>query len=114
MTRRSPKLCAELGCAELVDSGTRRCAQHERERAWRGVDSKRSGTAEHKARRLRVLKRDGYQCQLRYAGTCVGSATDCDHIIPLSEGGTDNDDNCCAACRPCHQRKSSHEGHRAA
>ena len=31
-----------------------------------------------------------------------------DHIIPLSQGGTDDIDNLCLACFHCNRRKSSH------
>jgi hypothetical protein len=42
------------------------------------------------AARKRVLERDRYQCQLRYADICVGRASQVDHIVqPEAGGGSD-------------------------
>ncbi|WP_448389415.1 HNH endonuclease [Mycolicibacterium sp. XJ1904] len=103
---RAPKHCGIQGCQQLARPG-QRCPAHKHR--W-GRGDKRTGTTQHKARRLRVLKRDGYQCQLRYPG-CIGTATICDHIIALGLGGRDADDNCQAACQPCSNKKASAEGH---
>ena len=35
-----------------------------------------------------------------------------DHIVPLTEGGTDSDDNIQPLCDPCHDIKSEHERQR--
>lgn len=111
---RGKKICGwSTGCSKLVDSGTRYCEQHRREHQWQGVDSKRSGTAEHRARQDRVLARDGHRCQIRYEDICLGHATTLDHIVALGLGGDDSDENCQAACPPCNQRKASLEGHAA-
>jgi hypothetical protein len=45
----------------------------------------------------RVLERDGYQCQLRYADICVGRASQVDHIVQPEAGDT----NDLANLRPC-------------
>lgn len=111
---RAPKVCNELGCAALVYAeGRRRCDVHYRPFGGKGGTSSRTTTSAHKRRRLRVLGRAAYRCQIRYSDICIGTATDCDHIVPLTEGGTDTDDNCQSACRPCHLRKTSAEAHRA-
>lgn len=54
-----------------------------------------------------VLRRDGYQCRLRYRDVCVGFATHVDHIRP---GDDHRPSNLQAACEPCHQLKSAREG----
>ncbi|MGV0675842.1 HNH endonuclease [Mycolicibacterium fortuitum] len=109
---RAPKLCGATGCTTLVRGHTY-CPHHQRQRGWRRGGTTRTNTTEHRARHDRVLQRDGYQCSLRYPGICIGTATICDHIVALTEHGADSDDNCQAACEPCHRRKTSHEGHRA-
>jgi hypothetical protein len=52
--------------------------------------------------RDRIFARDGYVCQ--YCG-----ATDvklhCDHVIPVSRGGTNDDENLATACETCNLRK---------
>jgi 5-methylcytosine-specific restriction protein A len=110
----APKICADPACYELV-RGVRFCDAHRRERAWSGSGgSKRTNTHQHRARRKRVLERDGHLCRIRYGDICLGEADQMDHVVPLGEGGADEDFNCIAACGPCHRRKSSLEGHRAA
>lgn len=104
---RAPKHCGVQGCTTIVPAG-QHCPQH-RHRWGRG--SPRTRTREHRERRDRILRRDGYLCQLRYPGRCIGHATVLDHIIALGLGGADTDDNCQAACAPCHAYKSSLEGH---
>ena len=34
---------------------------------------------------------------------------ECDHILPLHQGGLDNDNNCQTLCIPCHTRKTQEE-----
>ena len=111
---RAKKVCGHATCYELVPAGTIYCAEHERQRGWqRNTGVTRTDTTAHRKRRLRVLARDGHQCQLRYDVICTGTATVCDHIVPLAEGGDDTDAGCQAACLKCHRRKTSMEGHRA-
>ena len=110
---RAPRVCGEPNCTVLVHDSKRKCAVHYKPFGGRGGTSSRTTTSDHRARRLRVLGRARYQCEVRYEGICLGRATDCDHIRPLSEGGSDTDWNSQAACRPCHSRKSSIEGRRA-
>lgn len=51
----------------------------------------------------RIWDRDGWQCV-----TC-GTSKDLtvDHIIPVSKGGTDDDDNLQTMCRSCNSRKGN-------
>lgn len=39
---------------------------------------------------------------------------ECDHIVPLWEGGTDDEDNLQLLCRPCHKAKTREEAVRKA
>lgn len=43
----------------------------------------------------------------------VTLATQRDHIVPLTEGGEDTDENTQGLCRPCHDEKSLGERLRA-
>jgi 5-methylcytosine-specific restriction protein A len=60
--------------------------------------------------RKRVLERDGYQCQLRYADICVGRASQVDHIVQPEAGGTNDLANLRAVCRRCHARRTGQQG----
>lgn len=59
--------------------------------------------------RVAVLERDDYRCQI--AGPrCKGKASEVDHIIPLSEGGSRLDPrNLRSVCRPCHKARGSRQ-----
>lgn len=82
--------------------------------AWdKGVSARTSRLPDDwKARRLRVLRRDGYRCQILGANgvPCLAPANEVDHV----ERGDDHSlANLQAACRSCHARKSSAEGNAA-
>ena len=58
-----------------------------------------------KRQRFRVFARDGYTC--RYCGgQPPGVKLVIDHMIPVAEGGTNDDDNLITSCEPCNQGKS--------
>lgn len=55
--------------------------------------------------RAAVLARDNYQCQIQ-GPNCLGTATQPDHIVPKSQGGSDMMSNLRAACQPCNSARS--------
>jgi len=70
--------------------------------------------------RQRIFERDNYLCQehLRKGrpvpvGLSGPSAGVCDHVVPLAEGGTDDDDNLQTLCRECSDAKTLAESQRA-
>lgn len=55
--------------------------------------------------RFEILKRDNFTCQ--YCGRKAPDVTlECDHIHPVSRGGSDDFDNLIAACWECNSGKS--------
>ena len=64
--------------------------------------------------RLRVLKRDNYQCQIRGPG-CLGYADQVDHIHPLMYGGPlhVSDSELQAACSHCNASSGAAHGNSA-
>lgn len=65
--------------------------------------------------RLKVLKRDGYECQLRYP-CCTRHATSADHTIPVShlerrDPAVLDEHNLVAACGECNSAKRNRLGH---
>jgi 5-methylcytosine-specific restriction protein A len=85
--------------------GTMATRWHETERT---ESSRRTSTESWKSLRLRVLKRDDWQCQVR-GPQCTGDATVVDHIIPVSHHGEDLDENAQAICAPCHHTKTGRD-----
>jgi 5-methylcytosine-specific restriction protein A len=57
----------------------------------------------------RILARDGGLCQLCKAAGRMTFAAEVDHIVNKARGGTDDDDNLQAICRPCHEAKTADE-----
>ncbi len=110
---RAPKYCAHDDCTTLIPGGTRNCPTHT-SRWPTDQRTRRTKTPEHEAWRGQVLINARHQCQLRYTGVCIDTATQADHIKPVTEGGPEFDPtNGQGACEPCHRLKSSDEGHRA-
>jgi 5-methylcytosine-specific restriction protein A len=68
------------------------------------------GDPEYRRNRTVAMRRDNWRCRIRTPGTCIGAARKCDHIVPVSQGGTHNLSNLRAACDPCHDQKTAQEG----
>jgi 5-methylcytosine-specific restriction protein A len=71
------------------------------------------------ALRKRILKRDGHQCTA-VVGASVGNARRCehrathvDHVVPVSQGGSDDEANLTSLCAWHHNRKTSSEANAA-
>jgi hypothetical protein len=59
-----------------------------------------------KRTRFRIFARDGFKC--RYCGKSSAHVVlVVDHVIPVAEGGTDDDENLITACEPCNQGKAA-------
>lgn len=92
------------------------CDEHKDRRTnWAKHQRRHGNTTQrgygHVWRKLRtqILQRDDYLCvSCRAAGRLV-PATDVDHIVPKSQGGTDTPDNLQSLCKPCHRRKTATE-----
>lgn len=70
------------------------------------------GDPEYKRNKAIVRRRSGGRCEVTENGRMCGSRdrVQCDHIIPVSQGGTHHLDNLRDACRTHHQRKTATEG----
>lgn len=55
-----------------------------------------------KSIRDRIFERDDYTC--KYCGE-RGKKLECDHVIPVSRGGSHDDDNLVTACFSCNRSK---------
>ena len=54
--------------------------------------------------RARIFERDNFTC--RYCGA-RGVQLECDHVTPVSQGGSSESDNLVTACRDCNRRKGA-------
>jgi 5-methylcytosine-specific restriction enzyme A len=64
--------------------------------------SKRKGRSK---RRMRILSRDSFLCN-HCSQPFPESNLEVDHIIPLVQGGSDDDCNLQTLCKPCHLKKT--------
>lgn len=68
-------------------------------------------TTDWRAKRLRILKRDAFTCAV--CGRVVsGKAAHVDHVMPLEEGGSDEDGNLQVLCEADHGAKTRAEQRR--
>lgn len=108
----APRPCNHPGCGVLVRDGSGRCAKHPAP-VWA-----KSATATKRVtgRKLQAMRASLFErCPLCVECEKVGritAATQRDHIIPLGEGGADDDDNTQALCEACHEAKSAVEAMR--
>lgn len=117
MATRAKTICRQAGCSSLVDVPGY-CARHadqsvgwQRSHGGQGSTQRGYGYRWQKLRE-RVMQRDQGLCQ---CGDCLGGekrvriAHHVDHIIPKSQGGTDDLNNLQAINRECHKQKTARE-----
>jgi 5-methylcytosine-specific restriction protein A len=101
--------CAQPGCPTLVAKG--RCSAHrlayERQR---GSPSARGYDHAWLKLRAQVLREEEY-CQ--GCGRWRDDRDHVDHIVPLSQGGTNDRENLQRLCLSCHSRKTMGENRSA-
>lgn len=94
----SPKTFKRKAPTPRLAPSTTRYGQGRGGRPWRRL-------------RERILERDGWLCQCEdcQQRKMPLPAHEVDHIIPLSQGGTDDPSNLRAISRSCHRAKSARE-----
>ena len=113
MPNAAPRPCTHPGCGVLVRDGTNRCERHPRP-AWtkREDAPQRIGGRRRQELRAQLLRSQPLCAECERQGR-VTLATERDHIVPLAEGGTEDDNNVQGLCPPCHEAKSLGERLRA-
>lgn len=112
MPGRPARECTYPGCKTLVRDGSGRCVSHP-QIAW----SRDAPPPERiRGRRLQAMRRQLFRndplcVECAKAGR-VTLATIRDHVIPLAEGGEDDQDNTQGLCVACHDVKSQVEAAR--
>lgn len=101
--------CPVTGCRAMKERGGRYCAAHKSE-AWRGrpTPTERGYDAEYRRNRKIALARDGYRCV-----HCGPPASQADHVVAVSKGGTSAVENLVASCGRCNHLRGSADGGRA-
>lgn len=92
---------AEVGNSEeQIDQ--RRAGDRERQRRYR--ERAKSADTKWLGKRHLVFERDGYKCT--YCGADVTDDPNCDHVLPLIAGGTNDLINLTTSCRRCNSAKA--------
>lgn len=103
-----PRPCTQPRCRSLaIEDG--RCADHKRE-PW----ASNKGRSRHERgygndwekQRKAALERDTFLCQQCIRLGIVRRATQVDHIIPKSQGGSNSSGNLESICDSCHTSKT--------
>lgn len=112
----APKPCRRTGCGKLVRDGTGFCQEHQADRKIgtfadpsRGTRQQRGYGAKWDKTRARILSRDNGLCQPCLKAGQVTTARQVDHVVPKAFGGSEDDTNLQAICKPCHQAKTARE-----
>lgn len=114
MATRAKTICRHPGCSALINEAGY-CQKHQKQavgwfRTSQGSSTARGYGGRWRWLRKQVLERDGYLCcECKKVGRLT-PATEVDHIIPKSQGGTDEPDNLQSLCNACHKIKTAREG----
>ena len=107
MPYKAKRQCRYRDCPNLTDSRSGYCEKHEKtasseyNKFLRDPNSKRRYGYKWQKLRLRFLNTHPLCEMCRQQGRYT-AATEVHHIKPLSEGGTNDEKNLMALCKPCH------------
>lgn len=73
----------------------------------KSVDDRRPPPIEWVDIRSRIFEHDDYTC--RYCGKHGGNL-ECDHVVPISRNGSNDDSNLVTACKSCNRAKGARTG----
>lgn len=112
MPKAAPRPCSYQACRTLVSDGSGRCSKHPRA-AWVKVNPVKRITGRRlQAMRAKLFSSAPLCAECERQGR-VTAATQRDHVIPLFEGGLDDESNEQGLCNDCHDVKSQAEAQRA-
>lgn len=115
MPRKPRKPCRYPGCSALTDESY--CPEHKRLVAARYNRYERTPEMKNRYNGAWPAIRRSYIAAHPLCEVCghegrYTEAREVHHIIPLADGGTHEDSNLMALCKPCHSRITATEGGR--
>lgn len=115
MPRKPATPCRHPSCPELSQS--RYCPSHTKQadfeyRRWQRDPkiNRRYNSAWRKIRNAYITAHP--LCEQCEAAGRVTPAAEVHHVLPLEHGGTHDEDNLQALCKPCHSRQTARDGDR--
>ena len=108
MPYKAPKPCAWPGCPELTHS--RYCAKHTTMANRERREAEGKSHYDRRWRKIRALYLSKHPLchDCEEAGRLI-PATEVHHILPIQDGGKDNDENLMGLCKSCHSRRTMEE-----
>lgn len=115
MPTKPKRPCSHPGCPELTNQ--RFCREHAKveDRRYRTYqrDPKINARYDHRWRKIRDTYIAAHPlCEHCLAAGRTTPAREVDHITPLERGGTHDEANLQALCKPCHSAKTAREDDR--
>ncbi len=100
-----PHVCTMPGCPVLV-YGQSRCAEHQKAHEERWGEQRKVGYGrEWRKRRTEYIEAHPFCADPFHTG-CTAFATDVDHILSRTRGGSEDESNLQSLCGACHRRKT--------
>ena len=106
--------CTHPGCGRLAIAGSSRCALHPKQPWGKRPDAAKRLRGRHLQKARARLFAEHPLCVKCLERGLSRPSTQRDHVIPLAEGGADDDSNVQALCDQCHDEKSLAERIRGA
>ena len=115
MPRKPKRPCSYPGCPELTEG--RFCEKHEKEENKRYEKYDRDPAVRRKYGRAWKRIRDRYVHKHPLCEQCLKegryvAVEEVHHIVPLSEGGSNDESNLMSLCRSCHEKIHRERGDR--
>ena len=114
MPRKPKHACSWPGCPNLTDK--RYCEEHEAKANRQYNKYERSPDVHKQYGRSWKRIRDRYARKHPLCERCLAegryvAVEEVHHIVPISQGGTNSEDNLMSLCRSCHQKIHHNELH---
>lgn len=115
MPKRPPRPCSHPGCPVLTDG--QYCPEHRKLSAARYNRYERNPAIQKLYGGAWPRIRARFLAEHPLCAVCqkegrVTAAVEVHHVLPLSQGGTHDEDNLMALCKACHSRITAREGGR--
>lgn len=112
MANRLPKACRKKGCSGKSTEAHGYCGAHAGLASWGSYQKERGNspynTGKWRNIRAAIMKRDNGLCQECLRNGRYTPGTECDHIIPLANGGDMyRYSNLQMLCKRCHSKKTA-------
>lgn len=108
------KVCSRAGCYRSTSDKDGRCPLHKKKYNWRDDKERGSSAARGYGRQWRRVRDERMAADKGLCQPCLRkgkytAAAEVDHVVPKSQGGTDEIGNLQSICTACHRTKTQTE-----